>query len=109
MDVSDNLLRQFARSVKPKEQSKTEIVYGVLYVGENNQVMVELDGSSLRTPAYLLVGGKTGDRVMGTLDNRLLYVTGNLTSPAASSVQMEEYVNAKAVTTDYLATNYADI
>lgn len=108
MDVSDNLLRQFARSVKPKEQSKTEIVYGVLYV-DDNQVTVELDGSSLRTPAYLLVGGKTGDRVMGTLDNRLLYVTGNLTSPAASNVQMEEYVNANSVTTDYLNANYANI
>lgn len=83
MNLSSDLISQFAKLTSPKTNEKKEsTVYGTIveYGGSN---YVQFDGSELLTPVMTTVEAKPGDRVTVLLKNHTATVTGNITSPAA--------------------------
>ena len=112
MPLSSELVSQFAKlaSNKPKEE-KESTVYGTTVI-QNGNKYVKLDGSELLTPASFTTNIADGERVTVLIKNHMAVVTGNITSPAARTSEVEEVGNevkalnvAKANVTDLEATN----
>ena len=112
MPLSSELVSQFAKlaSNKPKEE-KESTVYGTTVI-QNGNKYVRLDGSELLTPASFTTNIADGERVTVLIKNHMAIVTGNITSPAARTSEVEEVGNevkalnaAKANIKDLEATN----
>lgn len=90
MPLSSELVSQFAKlaSNKPKEE-KESTVYGTTVI-QNGNKYVKLDGSELLTPASFTTNIADGERVTVFIKNHMAVVTGNITSPAARSSEVEE-------------------
>lgn len=88
MDVSYELLNQFAKIIVGKEEKKENVnigLYGTVEVDPVTEIKyVRLDGSSEKTPIYEAMDSINGDRVVCAIKNRKLVVTGNLTAPASA-------------------------
>lgn len=89
MNLSSELITEFVKTTNDKpEQSKETTVYGtIMYDGK---YYVKLDGSELLTPITTTTDVKDGDRVMVTISNHTATVTGNTTSPAARTHDVQE-------------------
>ena len=112
MPLSSELVSQFAKlaSNKPKEE-KESTVYGTTAI-QNGNKYVKLDGSELLTPASFTTNIADGERVTVLIKNHMAIVTGNITSPAARTSEVEEVGNevkalnaTKANIEDLEATN----
>ena len=90
MPLSSELVSQFAKlaSNKPKEE-KESTVYGTTVI-QNGNKYVRLDGSELLTPASFTTNIADGERVTVLIKNHMAIVTGNITSPAARTSEVEE-------------------
>ena len=90
MPLSSELVSQFAKlaSNKPKEEKETT-VYGTTVI-QNGNKYVKLDGSELLTPASFTTNIADGERVTVLIKNHMAVVTGNITSPAARTSEVEE-------------------
>lgn len=90
MPLSSELVSQFAKlaSNKPKEE-KESTVYGTTVI-QNGNKYVKLDGSELLTPASFTTNIADGERVTVLIKNHMAIVTGNITSPAARTGDVEE-------------------
>ena len=93
MPLSSELVSQFAKlaSNKPKEE-KESTVYGTTVI-QNGNKYVKLDGSELLTPASFTTNIADGERVTVFIKNHMAVVTGNITSPAARTSEVEEVGN----------------
>lgn len=109
MPLSSELVSQFAKlaSNKPKEE-KESTVYGTTVI-QNGNKYVKLDGSELLTPASFTTNIADGERVTVLIKNHMAIVTGNITSPAARTSEVEEVGNkvdaAEAAVKDLTADN----
>ena len=90
MPLSSELVSQFAKlaSNKPKEE-KESTAYGTTVI-QNGNKYVRLDGSELLTPASFTTNIADGERVTVLIKNHMAVVTGNITSPAARTSEVEE-------------------
>lgn len=90
MPLSSELVSQFAKlaSNKPKEE-KESTTYGTTVI-QNGNKYVKLDGSELLTPASFTTNIADGERVTVLIKNHMAIVTGNITSPAARTSEVEE-------------------
>lgn len=90
MPLSSELVSQFAKlaSNKPKEE-KESTAYGTTVI-QNGNKYVRLDGSELLTPASFTTNIADGERVTVLIKNHMAIVTGNITSPAARTSEVEE-------------------
>ena len=90
MPLSSELVSKFAKlaSNKPKEE-KESTVYGTTVI-QNGNKYVKLDGSELLTPASFTTNIADGERVTVLIKNHMAVVTGNITSPAARTSEVEE-------------------
>lgn len=90
MPLSSELVSQFAKlaSNKPKEE-KESTAYGTTVI-QNGNKYVKLDGSELLTPASFTTNIADGERVTVLIKNHMAIVTGNITSPAARTSEVEE-------------------
>lgn len=95
MPLSSELVSQFAKLAnnKPKEE-KESTAYGTTVI-QNGNKYVKLDGSELLTPASFTTNIVNGERVTVLIKNHMAIVTGNITSPAARTSEVEE-VGGKA-------------
>lgn len=86
MDISNELISQFVKitndTVKKKESES--IVYGTVVITEDGN-FVKIDGSELLTPVETTADILDGERVTVMIKNHSATVTGNITSPSASS------------------------
>lgn len=83
MELSNDLLSQFAKVTNDNKPTKQETtVYGTIKEW-NGGIYVQLDGSDLYTPYDSSVDVKPGERVSIKIKDHTATVTGNLTSPAA--------------------------
>lgn len=90
MSLSSELASQFAKSIKSDDKKKSEeILYGT-FMKNNGRNYVKIDGSELLTPVDIMVAAKQGERVSLVIKNHTAVVTGNLTSPAARSGDVED-------------------
>lgn len=89
MDLSNNLISQFVKITNDntKKQVNETIVYGTV-VEENSVKYVKIDGSDLLTPVSTTANMVDGERVTVMIKNHLATVTGNITSPSASSTEL---------------------
>ena len=90
MDLSSNLLKQFAEIVGDSETpSNGTTVYGTI-VESNGTRRVRIDGSDEVTPISTAVSIAPGERVLVLLKNHTATVTGNVSDPSASARRLED-------------------
>lgn len=101
MTLSTDLISQFVKTTKDTDSTKKEsTLYGTVTNAEKKEV--KLDGSDISTPMSSTVDLALGDRVVVMIKNHNAVVTGNLTSPAAKNVTVENVIKTTSVTTDNL-------
>lgn len=100
MELSYELISQFAKQIA-KEDKKTNTestVYGTIMVDGNNKKYVKLDGSDQLTPltdteqpsvTSSSANANEGERVSVLIKNHTATVTGNISSPAARTGDVE--------------------
>lgn len=99
MSLSYSLISQFAKITNDNNENKKEIItYGTI-VKDNNSDYVKIDGSDLLTPYSSTVALKNGDRVVVSIKNHSVIVTGSTTNPAASSKSVTEQMEELAENT----------
>lgn len=89
MNLSSELVSQFAKLTKAEKTKGEQIAYGTI-VKQGDNLYVKLDGSNSLTPMSYTVDMLPGERVMVTIKNRTAIVTGNITSPAARLNEVRE-------------------
>lgn len=90
MELSNDLLSQFVKVTKNEKKTKTETTtYGTVSSIRDNVIYVKLDGSESETPAVNAVNVTENERVLVTIKNHEVIITGNTTSPSVG----EAYVN----------------
>ena len=90
MDLSNDLLSQFAKLTKNDENIKKEdVVYGTVVV-HNDIKYVKLDGSEVLTPVTSTTEIEDQNRVMVMVKNHTAVVTGNISSPSASTDSVKQ-------------------
>ena len=92
MDLSNDLISQFVKITNDsstKNKSKEATVYGTA-VEYEDQMYVKIDGSDLLTPISTTADIKDGDRVTVMIKDHNATITGNITSPSASSTEVKK-------------------
>lgn len=85
MSLPVDLISQFAKATKEDKKTKSEsTVYGTT-VEYDGKMYVRLDGSELLTPVTTTTNMEPGERVTVLIKNHSATVTGNITSPSATS------------------------
>lgn len=83
MKLSKKLVSEFVKVTNTNTKTKTETtVYGTI-VKNGESTYARLDGSEILTPVSSTTDTQDGDRVTILIKNHTATVTGNLTSPAA--------------------------
>jgi hypothetical protein len=90
MGLSNDLISQFAKLVNKPEPNKSETTaYGTAQV-KDNTVYVQIDGSEIFTPVQTSVDVKDGERVIVSVKDHTVTITGNTSSPAARTDTVKE-------------------
>lgn len=90
MNLSNDLISQFVKATKDDKPKSTETtVYGTTVVYDG-KTYVKLDGSDLLTPVTTTIDVESDDRVTVMIKNHTATITGNITSPAAKSKDVQE-------------------
>ena len=89
MSLSNDLIAQFVKTVKPEpKEQKESIVYGTIVKNQNGDFCVELDGcdkTAEPTPIAWTSGIKEKDRVLVLIKNHSATVIGNIDDPSATN------------------------
>ena len=93
MGLSNNLVSQFAKIVNNEKKTKKETTLYGTFVIRDGKKYVKLDGSDLLTPVIQTADAKNDERVSVTIKNHTAIVTGNVSSPAARTGDVEENTN----------------
>ena len=93
MGLSNELISQFVKATKDTKKPSTEsTVYGTV-VEYDGKTYVKLDGSDLLTPVNKTTDVKNDERVTVTIKDHTATVTGNISSPAARTHDVQEIGN----------------
>ena len=94
MELSAELLSQFTKVTNDttKNTKKESFVYGTT-VKHNGRTYVQLDGSELLTPVSTTTNTQAGERVTVMIKNHTATVTGNISSPSARLVDVDDNVD----------------
>ena len=106
MELSNNLVRQFAKAVNggKKTTADSSLVMGTVEKS-GNRTYVKIDGSDSRTPVASTTDVLDGERVTVVIKNHEAFITGNFTSPSARSKDVKKAYNA-AIAAGKVATDY---
>lgn len=108
MALSKNLISDFVKATTDDKKTAEETtLYGTI-VEYNGNKYVRLDGSDMLTPYTATVAAKTGERVRVSVGKHSATVTGNVSSPAARTGDVEE-LGQKVDTFDAVVANKATI
>lgn len=108
MALSKNLISDFVKATTDDTKTAEEItLYGTI-VEYNGSKYVRLDGSDMLTPYTATVAAKAGERVRVSVGKHSATVTGNISSPAARTGDVEE-LGQKVDTFDVVVANKATI
>lgn len=115
MALSNDLISQFVKITNDNSRAKKEtIVYGTT-VEYKGSMYVNIDGSDLLTPISTTTDLKAGERVVVMIKNHNAIITGNVSSPSASSYSVSDLsekvlkIEAGEVTTEQLNAQVARI
>jgi hypothetical protein len=85
MALSDDLIAQFAKITKDKqERVKEATVYGKIVI-QNDKKFVMIDGSNTLTPVVSTSEANEGERVTVMIKDHTATITGNISNPSSSS------------------------
>lgn len=93
MNLSSELISEFAKLSKNNSNSNSETTLGGEIRIQNGVTYVQLDGNEetgTLTPVHTTAAVKNGERVMVLIKNHTATVIGNMTAPSASSTDVEE-------------------
>ena len=109
MSLPNYLISQFAKATNDtkKRSKETVIAYGTT-VRYNNATFVKLDGSEILTPVTSTADTIPGERVMVTIKNHAATITGNITSPAARTGDVNQ-LNQDVNGAEKVATNFLNL
>ena len=108
MALSKNLISDFVKATTDDKKTAEETtLYGTI-VEYNGRKYVRLDGSDMLTPYTATVAAKAGERVRVSVGKHSATVTGNVSSPAARTDDVEE-LGQKVDTFDVVVANKATI
>lgn len=108
MALSKNLISDFVKATTDDKKTAEETtLYGTI-VEYNGRKYVRLDGSDMLTPYTATVAAKAGERVRVSVGKHSATVTGNVSSPAARTGDVEE-LGRKVDTFDVVVANKATI
>lgn len=108
MALSKNLISDFVKATTDDKKTAEETtLYGTI-VEYNGSKYVRLDGSDMLTPYTATVAAKAGERVRVSVGKHSATVTGNVSSPAARTGDVEE-LGQKMDTFDVVVANKATI
>lgn len=88
MDLSRQLLKDFADVTRGVEREQTQYLRGTIK-GSGETKYVRIDGSESLTPISEVVDVKEGDRVLVTIENHEATILGNLTKPPSAYKEQE--------------------
>lgn len=89
MALSSDLISQFVKVTKDETKKKTEAtLYGTV-VKDDSSIKVRLDGSSVLTPVSTTTNVQNGERVTVLIKDHTAIITGNMSSPAARTSEVE--------------------
>ena len=95
MKLSKNLISEFVKITNNTTKTKTETtVYGSI-VKNGASTYVKLDGSDILTPVSTTADTQDGERVTVLIKNHTATVTGNISSPAARTDDVQQLENDK--------------
>jgi uncharacterized protein YkuJ len=118
MALSNELISQFVKATKDDAPKTTETTLYGTTVKYDGRMFVKIDGSELLTPVQTTASAKEDERVTVLIKNHTATLVGNVTSPSASSSDVEdiadeitefEIVMAHKVSTDELEAINATI
>ena len=91
MDLSNDLISKFVKITNDGDKKKTKegTAYGTAVKYDGN-MYVKIDGSDLLTPIDTTADIKEGERVTIMIKDHNATVTGNVTSPSASSADVKK-------------------
>ena len=90
MNLSSDLISQFVKVTKDEKKTSTGvIVYGTTVVRDGS-TYVKLDGSDLLTPVVSTAAVEDNERVTVLVKDHTATITGNTTTPSASSTVVAE-------------------
>lgn len=93
MSLPTDLINDFVKATRDQTPKKTESsVYGSI-VEYDGSKWVRIDGSDRLTPIETTVNVKDNDRVIVTIKNHTATVTGNLTTPSATTKDVSDVAN----------------
>lgn len=112
MSLSSDLISQFVKVTKDEVEVKNETtVYGTIVEYEGDKY-VQLDGSDLLTPISSTTEVEPDQRVTVMIKDHTAVVTGNMSSPSASSKSVQEIGNkiseVEILVADKVSTEYFD-
>ena len=108
MALSKNLISDFVKATTDDKKTAEETtLYGTI-VEYNGSKYVRLDGSDMLTPYTATVAAKAGERVRVSVGKHSATVTGNVSSPAARTGDVEE-LGQKVDIFDAVVANKATI
>lgn len=88
MVLQDDLLKGFVETINKNKPDKAydRVVYGTVSRKSGDLVYITIDGAEIETPANTLVEVGTGDRILATIKNHSIVVTGNISYPSVTRV-----------------------
>lgn len=89
MSLSNDLVSQFVKATKDAKSKSETTVYGTVVIYDG-LTYVKIDGSDLLTPVSTTADVKYGERVTVLIKNHSATITGNVSSPSASSADVKE-------------------
>lgn len=93
MNLSNNLISEFAKLTKTNERSSSESTVNGTIVEYNGRLYVKLDGSDLLTPVKKTTSINSGERVMVMIKDHTATVIGNLSSPSVGTTDLTKVEN----------------
>lgn len=87
MELSNNLISQFAKLNSKTNSTSGELVYGTT-VMQGSKLFVNIDGSDTITPVVTTSDVKPGERVTVMIKDHSATIMGNITNPSAGTEEM---------------------
>ena len=89
MSLDKKVIKDFVDAVNKKEETKTPTILTGTVHREGGTVSVKIDGSESLTPVSTVINVEDGERVTVIIENHKAMITGNLSSPAARTKEVE--------------------
>lgn len=89
MSLDKKVIKDFVAAVNKKEETKTPTILTGTVHREGGTVSVKIDGSESLTPVSTVINVEDGERVTVIIENHKAMITGNLSSPAARTKEVE--------------------